>query len=154
MILGRDVFGLPVVDGWARTLMWDSAPVSAASPIVLLVLTWMDGDSGDTARRRRPHSFTANPLTRCWPRHTEWHQLNQSPWEPHGNGCCGGHTTAGFESPVGGNDIIQTRLLQEAVFTVHLQTRRGSPSRPGVAIELISHFSQRNPLTVKRVSVE
>lgn len=86
----------------------------------------MDGDSGDTARHHRPHSFTSGRLTHCWPLQTEWHQQNQPVREPHGNGSRNGHTTGVFDSPVGGNDLIQNRLLQEALFTVCFQTHQGA----------------------------
>lgn len=46
--------------------------------------------------------------------------------EPHGNGCRGGHTTGVFECPVGGNDLISTGLLQEAVSRVGFQTQQGA----------------------------
>lgn len=93
-ILGSYIFSLLVHSSWAKTSMWDSAPVSAVSLTVPSVLTWMDGDSWDTAWRRRPHSLTSDWLTRCcWPamdgvtsaerawwEKTPW---QRSPWRPY-----------------------------------------------------------------------
>lgn len=122
--LGRDVFSWPVLHSWARTSLCCSASASAGSLTVLSVLTWMDAASGDTAWRRRPHLFPSDCLTLSWPGHTDWHQQNQLAREPHGNRCCSGYTAAVFESPAGGNDLIQSGLIQEAVFAACLKTHQ------------------------------
>lgn len=66
----------------AKTFMWVAATVSAVSSSPSSS-SWMGVMVEKTARRHRPHS--SDWLTCCW--------LQGLQRSPHGNGCCGGHTT-------------------------------------------------------------